>query len=370
MFVLTITAFCLPSLVLLIKTAKRFSRPTYQFHPILEVLIELVIFIFNPIVFFAAFVVDNHDCCASSAFNTEYLPEFYILCIPVLSISLAYKYSRSPWPPFMELLGGGSVLLLFLLNTAIGIQIISSDQSGGWIPILIGNSPIYLWLWHVMQARLNMNGGKQESYEDEEYLDLPENPKGRYSFERFANQILKYFIGLLPVSFLIYLVQYIFTQRPDGMIKLFTETYYHTFSTLTPLCENVDCGGHYLCSVAANGNPRFVGSKRVGIRNSKLIACNRQLLVCNAFEQWLSEVSPKTHQWIRRHYDKVGDHIHKNYDVYKDRRISHLVYLLMKPLEWTFTLILYSVDIQPENRIELQYTSKTPLSELTQSSSK
>ncbi|MGT2717203.1 DUF6688 family protein [Streptococcus oricebi] len=35
-------------------------------------------------------------------------------------------------------------------------------------------------------------------------------------------------------------------------------------------------------------------------------------------------------------------------------------YLMMKPLEWFFLLVLYLIDIKPENRIALQYISPLP----------
>jgi len=33
-----------------------------------------------------------------------------------------------------------------------------------------------------------------------------------------------------------------------------------------------------------------------------------------------------------------------------------LVYVAMKPLEWFFLLVLYTVDARPENRIHVQYS--------------
>lgn len=38
--------------------------------------------------------------------------------------------------------------------------------------------------------------------------------------------------------------------------------------------------------------------------------------------------------------------------------MSNITYVLMKPLEWCFLLVLYSVDKRPEDRIALQYTAR------------
>lgn len=364
-FFLIILTVCSPGIALLFKTGKRFYKSTYRFVLGLEVTLDLLIVVGLPLLFSMMYASNEQTCCAPTAINTEYLFEFLSILIFTATVSIVYKYKLKPWPPLTELLGGGSLFLFFILNIIIAIQIYESTEFGGIIPILIGNAPIFLWIWHVMQDRMHMIRYEEEAVAEDDYLDLPEQISTKTTLGRFLKYMQTSLVGFLPVVFAIWLFQYVFTQRPDGVIKMFTETYYHTFSTLTPLCENVDCGEHYLCSVAANGNPAFVRSKRLGVRNGRLIACNRQLLVCNAFEQWLSEVAPKAHQIIRRKYDKVGDHIHKNYEVYKDKRVSHLVYLLMKPVEWMFTLILYSVDTHPENRIEMQYTSKISIGEFT-----
>ena len=34
---------------------------------------------------------------------------------------------------------------------------------------------------------------------------------------------------------------------------------------------------------------------------------------------------------------------------------ADIIYILMKPLEWLFLIVLYSCDTRPENRISMQY---------------
>ena len=123
-------------------------------------------------------------------------------------------------------------------------------------------------------------------------------------------------------------------------------------------CDNVQCGGHYLCSVAANGHKEVVKPVRLGERNGGKIICNRQLLIANAFEELLQDKVPFIHQFIRKNYNKVGNLIHRHYGLFNNKYFSDFIYLLMKPLEWFFLAVLYCFDHNPENRIAKQYLSQ------------
>jgi hypothetical protein len=91
----------------------------------------------------------------------------------------------------------------------------------------------------------------------------------------------------------------------------------------------------------------------VGIRKGEKIIVNRQLCIANAFEDFIQEKTPKFHHFIRYIYDKYGyplsKHINKAWQ-------ADITYILMKPLEWLFLIILYLFDQKPENRIAIQYT--------------
>jgi hypothetical protein len=162
-----------------------------------------------------------------------------------------------------------------------------------------------------------------------------------------------------PLIFLATAILLLFGQQPDSIVSAFTDTYKHGFSQLDYICDNVSCGGHYLCSVAANGNKKIVKPKRLGIRNNGIIICNRQLLLSNAFEELLEKYIPKIHKHIRCNYDKVGDSIHNNYKAYEKKWVSNIIYFLMKPFELFFWITLYSFERNPENKISLQYVDKT-----------
>ncbi|UOE94813.1 DUF6688 family protein [Alkalihalobacillus sp. LMS39] len=77
------------------------------------------------------------------------------------------------------------------------------------------------------------------------------------------------------------------------------------------------------------------------------------MLVANAFENILEQYVPRAHKVIRAVYDKYGypisRHIHSKWS-------ADIVYLLMKPLEILFLIVLYTVDRNPENRIHVQYS--------------
>ena len=165
-------------------------------------------------------------------------------------------------------------------------------------------------------------------------------------------------ILLIPIVLLLSLFLMLFGQKPDSLIRAFTDTYKHGFSQLDYMCENVECGGHFLCSVGANGHRSIVKPIRYGERNGNKIICNRQLLISNAFEGLVQEKFPNIHKVIRQKYNRVGDLIHKYYPIFNNKYVSDLVYIFMKPLEMFFLLMLYTFDKKPENRIAIQYVNE------------
>lgn len=110
---------------------------------------------------------------------------------------------------------------------------------------------------------------------------------------------------------------------------------------------------HYLCTVSVKGHKKLVKPLKSGIRGTHIILVNRQLLIANAFENILEQYTPKLHKIIRDIYDKYGYPLSKHINTSWS---ADLVYILMKPLEWFFLLILYTVEQNPENRINVQYS--------------
>ena len=155
----------------------------------------------------------------------------------------------------------------------------------------------------------------------------------------------------LPLLCVITVILLLFGQRPDSAIRVFTETSDWTLSTeISPPEVMVDA--HYLCTVALRGHRGLVRPVRMGLRRGEKIVVNRQLCVANAFEQLLEERTPRFHRAVRNFYDTCGYPISRHI---RTPLAADIVYLLMKPLEWLFTAVLYLFDTKPEDRIARQY---------------
>ncbi|RQO65901.1 hypothetical protein DBR43_27010 [Pedobacter sp. KBW06] len=166
-----------------------------------------------------------------------------------------------------------------------------------------------------------------------------------------AHQPFYVLVLLIPVFVIIVALLILCGQEADSMSKVFTETTTWRFSTKThpPF---LDHQGHYLCTVAACGDPKVVKPLRLGRRHGHEIIVNRQLLIANAFEALIQENLPAAHRIIRSCYDKYGYPLSKKIT---SKRGSNLVYRLMKPLEYFFLLCLYLCSTKPEEKIAGQY---------------
>lgn len=161
-------------------------------------------------------------------------------------------------------------------------------------------------------------------------------------------------ICLFPVLIIIQVILVLFGQRPDSFIRVFLETSSFNYSVIpAPKPEILPGDGHYLCTVSARGHRKLVKPVRSGIRRNARIIVNRQLLVANAFENILEQYMPKSHRVIRAFYDQYGYPISRHIN---SRWAADVVYFLIKPLEWIFLVVLYTVDKKPENRIHIQYS--------------
>lgn len=183
--------------------------------------------------------------------------------------------------------------------------------------------------------------------------------KFRNSFLNKLNNLMKKayykpsFILLLtiPVFLIITIILTIFGQEPDSIIKAFTHTTCWRFSEMSHP-DYLPHQGHYLCTVAARGNPKIVKPLRIGKRHGKEIIVNRQLLISNAFEEMIQDLSPMLHRIIRKTYDNIGLPVAKWIN---NRAASNFTYIIMKPLECFFLICLYLFCNKPEQRINNQY---------------
>lgn len=157
-----------------------------------------------------------------------------------------------------------------------------------------------------------------------------------------------------PLFGILVCILVLFGQQPDSFIKAFTETSDWSLSQrVAP--QNLYRDEHYLCTVAAGGHEKVVKPVRMGVRHGHKVIVNRQLMIANAFEQLLEEKTPRLHRHIRHFYDTYGFPIAK---LIRSRYVADVVYVIMKPLEWLFLIVLYLCDVKPENRIAVQYLPK------------
>lgn len=162
------------------------------------------------------------------------------------------------------------------------------------------------------------------------------------------------FLLMWPLLGIVICILALFGQQPDSVIKSWTETSdWNLSQRVAP--QNVYYDEHYLCTVAAGGHEKIVKPIRLGERHGHKVIVNRQLCVANAFEQIIEEQIPVFHKHLRRFYDTYGFPIAK---IIRSKYIADMVYFIMKPMEWFFLIVLYFYDINPENRIAIQYLPK------------
>ena len=105
------------------------------------------------------------------------------------------------------------------------------------------------------------------------------------------------FLLMWPLLGIIIAILVLFGQKPDAVIKAFTETAdWNLSQRVAP--QNLYMDEHYLCTVAAGGHEKIVKPLRLGVRHGHEVIVNRQLCVANAFEQILEEKSPGFHKAV------------------------------------------------------------------------
>lgn len=169
-----------------------------------------------------------------------------------------------------------------------------------------------------------------------------------------ANLFWMAIVAMLPVLGVLTMILVLFGQQPDSIILAFTKTSDWVLSgEIAPPPVAYDT--HYLCTVSLRGHRKLVKPIRFGLRRGEKIVVNRQLCIANAFEQLIQERAPRFHRAVRNFYDTYGYPISKHINT---PWAADVVYLIMKPLEWIFVLVLYLLDEKPENRICSQYLPK------------
>ena len=259
-------------------------------------------------------------------------------------------------PPLVIVCGISAVYMGIAVCAVWTVQLFRPE---GWLLCLLPVNCIVIsvktvltlvWEWKQLQQEEALEGNRKE------YKNTLLSGLNKY-LEQSDRWPLAAFFLMWPLLGIVVCVLVLFGQRPDALIRAWTETSDWNLSRrVAP--QNVYYDEHYLCTVAAGGHKSLVKPIRLGIRHGHEVIVNRQLCVANAFEQLLEERMPGIHRHVRHFYDTYGFPVAKKI---RSPFAADVVYILMKPLEWFFLMVLYFCDINPENRIAVQYLPKRDL---------
>lgn len=270
------------------------------------------------------------------------------------------KCRKKEWPPLLQVLLISGLYVGILLNLLVLIQfarhippvelLLGEEIEDDFLAIGLLCLVPFNFLLRAVDLLIRIIRSRGE-LEEEKTFSAPWLQKCNNLLQDSRKWALYAVFLLLPLLVVLILLLLLFGQQPDSVIKAFTETSDWTLSTkISP--PPIEADAHYLCTVAMQGDEKLVKPLRYGIRRGKRIVVNRQLCVANAFEQLLEERTPSFHRHLRHFYDTYGYplSLHLQTPFRAD-----VTYLLMKPLEWVFLLVLYLIDVKPEDRIARQY---------------
>ncbi|MEO6305881.1 MAG: DUF6688 family protein [Bacteroidia bacterium] len=291
--------------------------------------------------------------CEEHPFQNESVATAYTLWIIFALAYFTSKYLKKYLSPILITLVSSLMVMGHLFTLAICVHFMTLFPAAIFPGIgMLYLSPFFCF-FYLLKEIIQLNKYLKS------YLEK-QNTTAGHLVNAFYFSIQQNHLGFVTVitAPLLVLIQaglFLFGQQPDSIISQFTES----CGFLLSKYQDCSCGGgHYLCSIAANGNKKLVKPTRFGIRAKERIVVNRQLLVANAFENWLEDHTPKLHRVIRNSYDACNIPVNK---WSKHKRFANVLYVLMKPLEWLFLLWLYIFDKKPEDRIAKQYYPKEEL---------
>ena len=259
-------------------------------------------------------------------------------------------------PPLMLVLGMAAIYMGAVESVVWGIQVFRGKSFDFFLLLLPLNCLLLtartvshkMWEWNQLLAK---DASRREQYQ--------EGSGVLHACNRFLAKSERWplaaFLLMWPLLGILIGILLLLGQKPDAVIRAFTETSdWNLSQRVAP--QNIYYDEHYLCTVAAGGHESIVKPRRLGVRHGHQVIVNRQLCVANAFEQVLEERTPRFHRAVRHFYDTYGFPVAK---LIHSKYTADLIYFLMKPLEWIFLIVLYLTDVNPENRIAIQYTGKS-----------
>ena len=258
-------------------------------------------------------------------------------------------------PPLMAIISMSAMYLWVIEVLVFTVQVFKGDLSGDNL------LDVYLLVYPVCIICIVARTVISKVHEWQEYemerAKIQSNPLLNFADKILSNSKLwpiYAIIFMFPLLGVIIGILLLFCQAPDSVIKAWTETADWTLS-LKEAPQNIEYDEHYLCTVAAGGHKKIVKPVRKGIRHGHEVIVNRQLCIANAFEQILEEKTPCFHKLVRGIYDRYGFPVAR---LIKSKWIADIIYIIMKPLEWIFLMVIYMIDVHPENRIATQYMGR------------
>ena len=304
-------------------------------------------------------------------FNTKYTWSLLIFAVWGFVSYFVLKFGRKKLPPLVEvfLLGGVyigcGICLVWIFQLLCGGHPQGAEAGTLWensLEIKMYMGPFdYIEIfclcivpfWFILHSAQLLHSLVKEKAEKQQTLQY-KNPMMQQINQWFlkgANLFWVAAIAMLPILGILAIILCLFGQQPDGIILGFTQTSDWILSQQIappPVAEDT----HYLCTVSLRGHRKLVRPIRYGIRRGEKIVVNRQLCVANAFEQLIMEKTPRFHKRVRHFYDTYGYPVSRHIN---SAWSADITYIIMKPLEWIFLIVLYFFDEKPENRIASQY---------------
>ncbi|MDI1443838.1 DUF6688 family protein [Polyangium sp. 6x1] len=288
-------------------------------------------------------------------------PEVFGLLAFHLVTVLAYVVSRrrraALRPAMAELLVHAGLIAGMVIHVLLAVHFGKWVLFGAAFPpaFLPGLSPVLTVILYgaELRHRLRLRGADARSLALSPSLSVyREGPEQSFLPDKIHRPTLLRALALSPVVLGAHaVIQAVWLGKAAGALQVFTRTCDYTLSRLPIEIIPGDC--HYLCTVAARGHAWLVRPLRMGKRGGVPIVVNRQLAVANAFEDLLHERWPRFGRLARRTYDRLARPVCNHL---RPAWVSDVVYLLMKPAEWVFYLVLVLLDPRsPETRIDRMY---------------
>ena len=302
-------------------------------------------------------------------FNRDYVAALFLFAVWGFASYFILKFGRKKLPPLVEvfLLGGVyigcGVCAVWIFQLVCGGHPQGPEEGTMWTATVKMQMDMTDYMeifclcivpfWFIIHSVQLLHSLIKEKAEKQQTIHYQKQSMQKINqwFLKGANLFWVAVIAMLPILGLLMIILCLFGQQPDGIILGFTQTSDWILSqqiSPPPIAEDA----HYLCTVSLRGHRKLVRPIRYGIRKGEKIVVNRQLCVANAFEQLIMEKTPRFHRKVRHFYDTYGYPVSRHI---KSAWSADITYIIMKPLEWIFLIVLYLFDYKPENRIASQY---------------